>query len=178
MKTIEFSRANEILSYDPDTGYMTWKFRSADQKFWNGRWAGRKVGFVSEAGYVMLQIKRQYFMAHRIAFLLMTGEMPTDLIDHIDGNRSNNAWSNLRHATRTQNNANRKMFSNNTSGYRGVTWNKRERKWVVSLSVDGTKVHLGYFTDITEAASAYAAASLKYHGEYANDGHGALIVRK
>lgn len=87
--------------------------------------------------------------------------------DHINQNKLNNQRSNLRPATAKQNGCNRSKQKNNTSGYKGVSWYKRYKKWVAYIRVDSKRKHLGYFDDIKDAARAYDEAALKYHGEFA-----------
>lgn len=90
----------------------------------------------------------------------------TTMVDHIDGDPLNNTRSNLRHADKSQNGANRKVIqSNNTSGYKGIT--RRKNRWLAQIGVHGKKMHLGSFLTREEAAEAYNAAAQKYFGEYA-----------
>lgn len=88
-------------------------------------------------------------------------------VDHIDGNGLNNQLHNLRLATDSQNKANRGKQRNNKSGYKGVSWDSRARKWNAQIQVNRRCVHLGYFTDPIEAARAYDAAAPEYFGEFA-----------
>jgi len=88
------------------------------------------------------------------------------VVDHINGNRLDNRKSNLRIVTRRQNGKNRGINSNNTSGYKGVTFDSRSNKYRASIMSDYKIIHLGTFQTAEEAAEAYAEASRKYHGEY------------
>jgi len=90
--------------------------------------------------------------------------------DHIDGNGFNNRRCNLRVATYAQNNRNQRLASHNTSGYKGVSWAKRERKWRSSITVNNKMCHLGYFNNKEDAYKAYCEAAIEYFGEYANFG--------
>ena len=87
--------------------------------------------------------------------------------DHADTNGLNNQRSNLRAATRSQQGANRNKGKNNTSGYKGVSWHKRDKKWVSRIKISGKLIHLGNFDDIKDAAKAYNEAAIKYFGEFA-----------
>lgn len=87
-------------------------------------------------------------------------------IDHINGNGLDNRRSNLRLATRSQNMMNRKKQANNTSGHRGVSWQKQKRKWRAIIWASGCKTYLGDFKDIEEAHAAYVSASLRLHGPF------------
>lgn len=88
------------------------------------------------------------------------------LTDHRNGNGLDNRRVNLREATITQNNRNSRKPTNNTSGVKGVTWDKQRCKWRAIISVDNRLLHLGYFGSLDDAASAYAGASSNYHGEF------------
>lgn len=88
-------------------------------------------------------------------------------IDHRDGSGLNNCRANLRLATRAQNKANSRTPRNNTSGFKGVMWDKEQRKWRAMLRFAGKLLHLGRFTDKIEAARAYNEAAVKYFGEFA-----------
>ena len=88
-------------------------------------------------------------------------------VDHIDGNGLNNQHSNLRIATRSQNLANRGSQENNTSGYKGVCWNKKLQKWIAKICIKGETIHIGCFIDKFEAARAYNIAAGRLFGEYA-----------
>lgn len=91
-------------------------------------------------------------------------------VDHINGNPLDNRRANLRICTRSQNGMNRGKQANNTSGFKGVIWRPKERKWAARIGVDGKKIDLGYFQTKAEAAAAYDAASKRVHGEFANSG--------
>lgn len=88
-------------------------------------------------------------------------------IDHKDRNKLNCLDDNLRICTNPQNNQNRGKQNNNTSGHKGVSWNKRYKKWEAKIRVNGKPVHLGYYSIIEDAARAYNTAAIKYHGEFA-----------
>jgi hypothetical protein len=88
-------------------------------------------------------------------------------IDHKDGNGLNNRRSNMRIATRSQNSRNRGKHSNNKSGFKGVSWNTRDRTWQAQITKDHKKIHLGNFPTPEQAHAAYRAAAAKLHGDFA-----------
>jgi hypothetical protein len=88
-------------------------------------------------------------------------------VDHIDGNGLNNQSCNLRICTNAENQHNQGVRSSNTSGFKGVSWYKRYRKWQVAIRIDGERKYLGYFSNKVEAARAYDNAAKRYHGEFA-----------
>lgn len=98
---------------------------------------------------------------------LITGASPDQHVDHANRNRLDNRRANLRFATRSQNGANRKVSRNNTSGYVGVGRRRDSGKWQARLCVEGTRLHLGIFHDVADAARAYDAAALEHFGEFA-----------
>ena len=137
-----------------------------DQKTWNAKWAGKPVGTPSlYYWHVVLTIKGKprYLKSHRIIFALTNGRWPDGEVDHEDRAKSNNQTENLREATRSQNGQNTTLRSTNKSGFKGVDWHKRGRKWVASITVDRRDIHLGLFTDILDAIAARQAAELEHH---------------
>jgi len=101
------AQVRELLAYDPDTGAFTWKRRPVRQyrdKGLNTRYAGKPTGRANASGHIVIGVMLKLYYAHRLAWLIMTGEWPEKDIDHIDGDPANNVWSNLRTVTKAQNN--------------------------------------------------------------------------
>lgn len=160
-----------ILDYDPHTGEFRWKYRADRKKEWNSRFAYKKTGTIGRGGksknfYVLLRIDDVLYKAHRIAWLYFYGGTP-NIIDHIDGDGTNNKIANLRDATQSDNLCNRGIQSNNTSGYKGVSFNKCLDKWHAYIKRQGKRHHLGFYESAEKAHTAYIAALPKYHGEFA-----------
>lgn len=149
------------LSYDPTTGKFT------HIKSVGSARRGACAGHLKDRGYVEIGIAGRRYAAHQLAWLLVYGDWPASQIDHVDGNRSNNAISNLRLCDQSLNNANTRKRDCNTSGHKGVAWHRRQSKWVASIKVRGRQKHLGYFDDKRAAASAYADAASRFFGEFA-----------
>lgn len=97
----------------------------------------------------------------------MTGEWPNKEIDHINLDKHDNRFSNLRMASRSENGRNIRKYRTCTSGIKGVCWNARSKKWQAAIKVYGRKIHLGLHENINDAAVAYAKAAANYHGEFA-----------
>jgi hypothetical protein len=152
-----------ILNYDPDTGEFTWKI---SPKF-NVN-IGDKAGG-NHNGYCRVSIKNKKYLTHRLAWLYVYGEFPDTHLDHINGDRGDCRISNLRKANYITNGYNRARPKNNTSGIKGVVWDKSANKWKVSIGVNGNKVYIGLFEDIELAELVATEARRKYHGEFAND---------
>lgn len=166
--TQEFLRS--IMTYDPLTGIFRWKHRSDCGPIWNSQFAGQVAGMVNDKGRIHIGItiggvsKKLY--AHRLAFIYMTGSCPAQ-VDHRDGKTANNSWDNLRPATQTQNMQNRVIHANNTSGFKGVSWDRASGKWLAQIRVNNRNKHLGRFGSALEAHAAYCLAADKYHREFA-----------
>lgn len=95
------------------------------------------------------------------------GQPPAEVVDHHDGNGLHCTRENLRPATVAQNNCNRGPLRTNTSGFKGVVWHARDRRWQANISVKKKRVHLGYFKTAEDAARAYDTAALAHHREFA-----------
>jgi hypothetical protein len=122
---LSYDRLLKTLHYNPDTGQFT---RIATRR------AKKKVGRIVD-GYLSIGIDHRKYQAHRLAFLYMTGKWPVGDVDHANGDPSDNKWSNLRQATRSQNIINRRKLDNrNISGYTGVRWHKSMKKWQAIFS--------------------------------------------
>ena len=150
-----------LLDYVPETGKLYWRERP--ESFfedgghtakhscakWNARWAGTEAFTKLNLGYHEGHLLGRRAAAHRVIWKWMTGEDPIN-IDHIDGVRSNNVWSNLRNVTVGENHRNTARRKTNKTGRTGVSWNKRSNCWVMTL-------HLS-FADFDEAVAAREAA--------------------
>jgi len=144
------------FAYDPETGIFT---RRA-----NGAAVGRK----DYNGYRRISLYGKVVYAHRLAWLFIHAEWPPKWIDHKDGNRANNSISNLRSATPSQNIAAAShSFRKPKSGFRGVHWKQRNKKWASYIRHEGKAVHLGYYSGVSEAAKAYDLAAIRLFGEFA-----------
>lgn len=170
----------QLLRYEPDTGKLFWLVRhpsmfsagvrSAEWSAakWNTRYAGKEAfTTVSANGYKQGKILGDGQQAHRLMWLLQTGEWPEADVDHINGVRTDNRWTNLRAATRAENNRNRVSHRIATSRFLGVCWAQREGKWRATIKAhDGLK-HIGYFDSEEAAAHAYDQWAMDKHGEFA-----------
>lgn len=154
--------ARKYLDYDPATGVMRWKIWPR-----TGRPNGREVLTTSAQGYRIVRIMGKQYRVHRVAWLMMYGKWPPELLDHANGNRTDNRLVNLREANRFENNRNRVTSQNNTSGFKGVTWHKYAKKWRAQIKAERKWRHLGYFDDAKEAYGAYCTAAKELHGEFA-----------
>jgi hypothetical protein len=161
----------ELVDYDPDTGALTWRYRERkwfknQNSFtgWNNRYVGKPaLVAVQSDGYLCGTIFKQSLLAHRVAYAHYFGKWPERFIDHINGIRTDNRISNIRAATRTENNQNKAIARNNSSGCSGVYWNKKIEKWVSAIRVNKKHHHLGCFADKSEAISARKKAE-REHG--------------
>jgi len=170
--TADFLR--QALSYDPETGIFIWNNRPRDhfrtkrgQSVFNAQFAGQVAGSLSPDGYIRIRIADRARLASRLAWLYVHGEPPKGEIDHENYNKTDNRICNLRDGTHSNNQHNRTAYSNNKSGYKGVSWHKDHKKWRASIKVHGKVIHLGYFQSAEEARDAYNNAAPIYHGKYA-----------
>lgn len=142
-------------------GILYWKENRVANKI-----KGKKAGCIDGKGYLQTKINNVLHKNHRIIFMMFKGYLPKS-IDHSDGNPLNNKIENLRKATNAQNIMNAKISTNNTSGFKGVEWNKRLKKWTVRIQIDGKRKYFGCYKDIDYARFVSDAMRYKYHKEFA-----------
>jgi len=159
---ITHSEAMELFRYDEADGCLYWlKDRKSVAK------AGSKVGCVHHTGYLKTKVKGKNLLVHRLIWFLVHGEWPSDKLDHINGDKRDNRINNLREATQSQNRCNSKLQKNNTSGYKGVSYNKVSGKYMAGIQVNKKPIYLGLYDTPEQAYQAYCDAAKEHHGEYA-----------
>lgn len=166
IRELEVERLRELLDYDPETGAFRWKV--AHGFGLPGEVAGHVTGGVGkgrQTNYIRIRIDTIRYPGHHLAWLYVTGEPPESEVDHWDNDGTNNAWNNLRPASRGQNEYNKGLRADNTSGVKGVRLTKRGT-WEAKIKHDGKREHLGTFKTIEGATEAYAKASARLHGEF------------
>lgn len=141
----------ETLHYDQHSG-----------EFSNN--GGAIVGHTDSDGYTIISVSGGSYKAHRLAFLFMMYRWPDGQVDHRDGIRSNNKWSNLRSSTHSQNQQNRKP--NKGSVEKGVTWIEKSRKWNVRLTEDERKRSFGRYESLEIACEVSRREQKRIHGEF------------
>jgi heme-degrading monooxygenase HmoA len=162
--TLTAERLRELLAYDPAAGVFTWR---VDVR--GGAWvkAGHVAGTIhSRDGYRQISICKVQHKAHRLAWLYVTGAWPSEQIDHVNGDRSDNRIANLREASAAGNARNARRRIDNVSGFKGA-YEYRPGKWRAYINKDGRRINLGTFATPEEAHAAYVAAAQEHHGEFA-----------
>lgn len=156
----------QVLSYDPDTGVFTWLIKRSGVN--PGDVAGT---FRKHDGktYVLISVNGKKYRAHRLAFLYMKGSMPDMICDHINGDGTDNRWCNLREVDHVNNNRNMRLRADNTSGTPGVYWNKKDKRWQVSIKVGEKRGYVGQYKTLEEAVDARKNAE-REHGFHENHG--------
>lgn len=124
---------------------------------------------ITKQGYRQINMFKRPYLVHRLVFLYMNGEMPKNEVDHINGDRLDNRWCNLRVVTTSGNRANMGVSLNNKSGVRGVYWYPRYQKWEVTISRNKKHYYLGRYEDIDEAIRVRKEAE-EYYGFHPNHG--------
>ena len=149
--------------FDYSDGKLFWK-----QKLSKKIIIGMRAGTKRPDGYRQVRINGKYYQEHILIWCMTKGEWPELLIDHENEIRDDNRIENLRLATKSQNAVNTGKWSTNTSGYKGVSFNKASKRWVANISVNKKLIHLGSFGTAEAANAAYKEAVVLYHGEFAN----------
>lgn len=162
MKQPDQSSLLSIFNYNPKTGNITHKETTL-----SGR-AGELAIYKQSRGYLCVAIGRKSYLAHRVIFMMQEGRWPHHT-DHINHDKADNRWSNLRDVTQADNNRNMPKQANAASGFVGVSLHKPTNRYRAYITADGKSKHLGLFDTVEEAVAARKMASLDY-GYHANHG--------
>jgi len=149
-------KLKELFHYDPEIGTFTWLVRPC-----NSMQAGNRAGTYDHKGYLRILYKGKLYMGHWLAWLYVYGKWPNNEIDHINGNPSDNTIANLRDVTRKQNMENKKVYKTSKTGYPGVSWHSRDKKWNVRIGHYGKRISLGYFDNLEDAIAVRIQAENK-----------------
>lgn len=141
-------RLKQLLHYNHETGVFTRIESNRTDRL------GKQPGSRNTKGHIQIRLDGTLYVAHRLAWLYMNGGFPVNQLDHIDGDKTNNKITNLREATNKQNQENVPLQVNNTSGYRGVSFDKRLKKFRAYVCHNRQKITLGLFDTAELAASA------------------------
>jgi hypothetical protein len=155
---LTIDRLKELLTYHPVSGVFTWNTKPNPSTR-----IGSIAGHVERNGYRRIRLDRVVFLAHRLAIFYVLGAWPKADVDHVNGRRDDNRFSNLREAEKFENQQNRPIDPKNTSGFPGVSESKRDGKFRADIQLQGKHIFLGSFGLAVEAAEAYRSAKSKYH---------------
>lgn len=159
---INQKRLKQIMNYCPQTGEFTWlETRRGVTRI------GMRAGATYNNGYRVINVDKHRVSEHRLAFVYMLGRLPRGVVDHINGEKSDNSWANLREVTHSQNNMNQKLGVRNSTGVIGVRFRKQRNKWVAFISYQGKQKHIGHYNNFFDAVCARKSAEIEY-GYYEN----------
>jgi len=161
-----YEKAKHMLHYNQKTGLFF--------KWINTRNEYVQVGRVATTGHSQIGItinkKRRHLMSHRLAWYIYHGELPCDMIDHKNRNKLDNSIDNLRLCTNQENQFNTTKQCNNKTGFKGVYWYDRYKKYRASIIINGKNISLGNFDCPKKASEAYQAKAREMHGEFYHEG--------
>lgn len=161
----DLGELNRLLSYDQETGKLHWKVAKSSNT-WPGKEAG-SLAVIHGVSYRTVRLNGPLYLAHHLVWYIVTGTWPEFLIDHKDRDGTNNRFGNLRPATTQQNCCNSANRVNNTSGFKGVAFDIRTKRWRAIITVNRKPVWLGRFDRPEDAHAAYCQAASNLHGEFA-----------
>jgi len=155
-ETLTFQDAIKHFNYNYETGVLKWLVPTAYRVN-----IGDEAGCINSRGHLQTMINGRFYQVHRIVWLICTGEFPKNNIDHIDKNKLNNKFSNLRDVTQSENCKNQSIRSDNKSGTVGI--DKIKSGWRAQIQVNKTKINLGLFKNKQDATLAREQANIKYN---------------
>lgn len=171
LPSIEYLR--ECFTYESESGLLTWNVRPIHHfknhhgmNTFNSKFSGKPCDSLHNGGYTSVSISAKHYLAHRVIWKMITGEDPGALIDHIDGNKKNNSFSNLRLATKQQNAFNSRKSCNNKSGFKGVSFDSQRNKYYACINLSGKTKYLGRYDTPELAHIAYVEAAKNIHGDF------------
>ena len=160
MPNITLEYINEYLTYDASTGNLYQRKKRPKIQ------VGALAGGLNRKGYRYIQLDGRKYPAHHIVWVIETGIFPKKQIDHIDGNKLNNKFSNLREVTNKQNTENRGKQRNNKTGYKGVSFNNRLKKYVAQIQHNNQPIYIGIYATAYDAHLAYEAKAKELFTHY------------
>lgn len=175
----------ELLTYDSDTGALTWKPRGREWfaseqscRTWNAKFAGKLAFRTPKDGRsdrLTGGVLGRRFYASRVAWAIFHGSWPVHAIDHINGDETDDRISNLRDVRQSENCRNASRRKDNSSGVPGVSWSKERGKWLVNISAEKGARYVGTFDRKADAIAARKDAE-REHGFHKNHGRGAKDI--
>lgn len=159
---VSSKRLRQLVCYNPTTGVFVRLISLSNRST-----TGTPIGTVNSRGYVVIGIDGRTYLAHRLAWLYMTGSFPVRNIDHIDRNPANNKWHNLREVSQSKNLMNAAGWPRTSSGSRGVWFMEKTSKWTAYITKDRQRHHLGSFDKYDDAVAARRAAEIDMFEETA-----------
>ncbi|AUX94248.1 HNH endonuclease [Mixta gaviniae] len=164
MKLLTHEYLIDNLYYNKETGLFTWV--KPRKRITVGSYAGCQ----NLAGYITICLDKKIYRAHRLAWFFINGSWPDGEIDHINGIKTDNRISNLRQATRSENQRNQNAPKTNTSGIKGVSWDKKHKRWHAQCMVDKKLYNIGRYKDKADAEIAVRLFRTRHHRDFANHG--------
>lgn len=159
----------ECIYYNQFNGSAVWKRRplrhfksERDCKIWNSKNAANMINCLGNNGYIRLSINGNSYSLHRIIFLYMEGRFPEGQVDHINRNKRDNRFENLRDVSPAINSQNQNIRKNNKSGVKGIYWNNLRNKWHARITINKKVIHLGYYANINDAKNARQQAESRH----------------
>jgi len=153
----------EYIGYNGETGVLSWI------KSRRGCGLGKIISADNGAGYIQFMFKGKLYYAHRYAFYIANGFLP-ETVDHINGDTKDNRSCNLRAASKSNNQWNRKICKRNTSGVKGVSWDKIRNTWKCQITHKSKHHYIGSFKELSDAKDAIELKRIELHREFANHG--------
>ena len=160
-KKFDIELIRSVLEYEKETGFFFWKVKPSHSKIS----VGDRAGTLLKNGYVMIRINKRGYLAHRLAWAIIHGESPVQMIDHINGIKTDNSIENIRPVTRSQNLQNQYFATarNKTSHFLGVSLFKKCNKFRATININGKNKHLGTFDSEELAHEEYVRAKKTFH---------------
>lgn len=174
-RTIPIEALHQSLDYNPETGEFMRKIDGSARGSLKARWHNKPTSkTINRAGYCLIGIGCNQYLAHRVAWAMYYGEWPKGQIDHINHVRTDNRIKNLRVVNDAENRKNLSLISTNKTGVMGVSWDKKRSLWRARIQVRRKDVFLGRFNNFDDAVAAREKA-LAMHGFHPN--HGAEMMQ-
>lgn len=154
----------QLIHYNPLTGTFTRLTKASTNPSEED-----SVGCLDRYGYRIIKLSGKRWKAHRLAYFYMTGKLP-EVVDHINNIRDDNRWKNLRGCSLRENKHNCLISKNNSTGVKGISFDKARQKYLARVYADGKPHFLGYYDCIKKAERAVKAKRKELHGRFANHG--------